>query len=454
MAIVFPFKGILYDKEKAGDFSTITAPPYDIISPEQREKYYQQSEYNVIRLILGKQFPHDTETNNRYTRAANTFDQWQKESVLKRDEDPALYFYHQEFTVPGGARQSRDGFICLVRLENKESGVVIPHEKTLDKPKQDRLQLMKACSANFSQIFSLYSDPEDGVVKLLKKATNGLPLIEVTDEDNTLHQLWRVSQVEVLREVCQRLGEQSLFIADGHHRYETALNYRSYMTQIHPHQTGKEPFNYVMMYLTPMEGEGMLILPYHRVIHNIEQYDFDSFEKKLGVYFEIKTFPFNPKNKPDVWKQFNSQLKKGGKIRPAFGMYGTGQSSFHLLLLREEILDSFTDTAESSAVLKRLDVNVIESCIFKDVLGITSKDLQQQENISYVHDSDEGLELVETRGYQLAFFLNDTKSSEIRDVSSRGETMPQKSTFFYPKLLSGLVINKIEPEESIEPPWL
>ena len=189
MAIVFPFRGILYDKEKAGDFSTITAPPYDIISPEQQEKYYQQSEYNVIRLILGKQFPDDTETNNRYTRAANTFNQWQKESVLKRDEDSALYFYHQEFTVPSGGRQSRDGFICLVRLENKESGVVIPHEKTLDKPKQDRLQLMKACSANFSQIFSLYSDPEDGVVQLLKEVTNGLPLIDVRDEDNTLHHL-------------------------------------------------------------------------------------------------------------------------------------------------------------------------------------------------------------------------------------------------------------------------
>lgn len=454
MAIVIPFRGILYNREKVGDFRTITAPPYDIISPEQQEKYYQQNEYNVIRLILGKKFPDDTETNNRYTRAANTFTQWQKESVLKRDEDPALYLYHQEFSVPGGGRQSRDGFICLVRLEDKEKGVVIPHEKTLDKPKQDRFQLMKACCANFSQIFSLYSDPEDGVVQLLKDATNVPPLIEVTDEDNTLHQLWRVSQAEVLREVCQRLREQSIYIADGHHRYETALNYQRYMTEIYPQQTGKEPFNYVMMYLTPMEGEGMLILPYHRVIHNIEHFDFDSFEKKLQNCFEVKTFPFNQKNKSVVWKQFNTQLKEEGKIRPAFGMYGAGQSSFHLLVLREDIFNSFTDTPESSAVLQRLDVNVIESCIFRDALQITSKDLQQQENISYVHDSDEGLKLVESKGYQLAFFLNDTKSSEIRDVSSRGETMPQKSTFFYPKLLSGLVINKIEPEESIQPPWL
>ena len=167
MAIIIPLRGVLYDREKAGEFSTVTAPPYDIISPEQQERYYQQSEYNVIRLILGKQFPEDTKNNNRYTRAANTFNQWQKESVLKRDKDPALYLYHQEFTVPGGGRQARDGFICLVRLEDKEKGVVIPHEKTLDKPKEDRLQLMKACSANFSQIFSLYSDPEMQIMKAL-----------------------------------------------------------------------------------------------------------------------------------------------------------------------------------------------------------------------------------------------------------------------------------------------
>ncbi len=454
MAIVIPFRGLLYNQEKVGDCKQVTAPPYDIISPEQQDQYYEKSEFNVIRLILGKQFPDDTEKNNRYTRAATSFNQWQAESILKRDEEPALYFYHQEFSVPGGGREARDGFICLVRLEDKEKGVVIPHEKTLDKPKADRLQLMKSCSANFSQIFSLYSDPGDGVLKLLKDVITGAPLIDVTDEDQTLHQLWRVSQGEVLREVSQRLSEESLFIADGHHRYETALNYRNYMAADHPHNTGKEPFNYVMMYLTPMEGEGMLILPYHRVIHNIEQFDFDSFEKKLDEYFEVTAFPFNANTKTDVWKQFNKQLQERGTPRPAFGMYGAGQSSFHLLLLREHVYDSFTDTEESSSILKKLDVNVIESCIFTGVLGITSKDLQQQENISYVHDSGEGLELVEDRGYQLAFFLNDTKSSEIRDVSARGETMPQKSTFFYPKLLSGLVINKIEPDESIEPSWI
>jgi uncharacterized protein (DUF1015 family) len=454
MAIVIPFRGILYNQEKVGDCKQVTAPPYDIISPEQQDRYYEKSEFNVIRLILAKQSPDDTQENNRYTRAAKSFNQWQADSILARDKEPALYFYHQEFSVPGGGREARDGFICLVRLEDKDKGVVIPHEKTLDKPKADRLQLMKSCSANFSQIFSLYSDPDNGVVQLLKNEIKEPPLIDVTDEDQTLHQLWRVSHSEVLKEVSKRLYEQSLFIADGHHRYETALNYRNYMAAEHSHKTGKEPFNYVMMYLTPMEGEGMLILPYHRVIHNIERFNFDSFEKKLDEYFEVTAFPFNGDTKPDVWKQFNDQLQERGKIRPAFGMYGAGQSSFHLLLLREHILDSFSDTDDSSAILKKLDVNVIESCIFKGVLGITSKDLQQQENISYVHDSDEGLELVEARGYQLAFFLNDTKSSEIRDVSERGETMPQKSTFFYPKLLSGLVINKIEPDESIEPSWV
>ena len=450
MAIVVPFRGVLYSLEKIDDFSKVTAPPYDIISPEQQEGYYQNSPYNVIRLILGKQFPDDSDSDNRYTRAASFFNKWQEESVLRRDTDPSFYFYHQEFSGPGGRRMARDGFIGLVRLEEKEKGVVIPHEKTLDKPKADRLQLMEACKANFSSIFSLYSDSGDVINQMLRKVIDGLPLYAVTDEDTTLHQLWRVSQEDVIKEVFQRLKDNPLFIADGHHRYETALNYRNLELKKHPQSTGKEPYNYVMMYLTSMEGEGLVILPYHRVIQNLEGFNFSSFERELEKYFEIKPFDFNQENQMQVWNKFNEQLQENGKKLPAFGMYGSGQNCYHLLILKKEELLSMTDDEEGSESLKKLDVNIIESIIFKRVLRISSKDLQQQQNITYVHESMGGLELVQTKGYQLAFFLNPTKASEIRDIASRGETMPQKSTFFYPKLLSGLVINKIVLDELIE----
>lgn len=450
MAIVVPFKGVLYNREKIGDCSEVTAPPYDIISPEQQEGYYQKSSYNVIRLILGKQFPSDSSSDNRYTRAASIFDKWQDESILTRNESPSLYFYRQEFSLSGRKRITRDGFIGLVRLEDKERRVVIPHEKTLDKPKEDRLQLMEACHANFSAIFSLYADPEDIVNQLLKGLINGFPLLEVTDEDTTLHQLWQISQIDVIKKVHQWLKDNPLFIADGHHRYETALNYRNIQLKRYPHSTGKESYNFVMMYLTSMEGEGLVILPYHRVIHNLEGFEFSSFERKLKDYFEIKPFYFNQENEAQVWEDFNKQIQDNTWERPAFGMYGAEQACYHLLVLKKDVFLSLCDDEEGSASLKKLSVNIIESTIFKKVLGITGKDLQQQQNITYVHDILEGLDLVRTRGYQFAFFLNPTKSSEIRNIASGGETMPQKSTFFYPKLLSGPVINKIVPGELIE----
>ena len=454
MAIVIPFKGVLYDPKKVDNFTNVTAPPYDIISPEQQEAYYNQSPHNVIRLILGKEFPDDTESNNRYTRSADFFNEWQNESLLVRDEEPAFYFYHQEFPAPDGKKFSRDGFVGLVRLEDKDKGVIIPHEKTLDKPKEDRLKLMKACSANFSAIFSLFPDPEDSVGQLLRGGLSSPPLFEVTDGEGTLHQLWRVSQREIIAQVTQSMEKTSLFIADGHHRYETALNYRAYMNADNSKTAGKESYNYVMMYLTSMEASGLLILPYHRVIHNIDNFNFNAFEHELKEYFTVTSFPFKKDNEEEVWERFNTALQESGDRLPSFGMYGSGQHSFHLLCLKENIYQSLADDQESSASLKKLDVNVIESFIFKKVLGITSKDLQQQENISYVHDSREGFELVKERGYQLAFLLNSTKSSEISDIAARGETMPQKSTFFYPKLLSGLVINRIVPDELFEPPWV
>ena len=450
MATIVVFKGVLYDRDRAGDLKKVTAPPYDIISPAEQEGYYNDSPHNVIRLILGKQNPDDTDTDNRYTRAAAFFKQWQEESILKRDADPCLYSYHQEFSGPGG-RMIRDGFIALVRLEEREEGVIIPHEKTLDQPKADRLKLMKACAANFSPIFSLYSDPADDINRMLKETAGTTAPLEATDHDQTLHQLRRVSDPAVIREVSRRLSGQSLFIADGHHRYETALNYRRWMRERNPRHTGKESYNYVMMYLTPLQGRGLLILPYHRVIQHVKSFDFEVFERKLQEYYDVSRVAIDNK-KPEVsWVAFMDRVRDEGKKRPSFGMYGYQQTCYHLLTLKEEVFASLRDDETGSAALKKLDVNIIETFIFKKVLGITSKDMQMQQNITYAHHGAEGLDLVHNKGYQLAFILNPTRAEEIQDIAGRGETMPQKSTFFYPKLLSGLVMNPIVPGEMIEP---
>ena len=450
MATIVAFQGVLYDQDRVDEVKKVTAPPYDIISPAEQESYYNDSPYNVIRLILGKQNPDDSDTDNRYTRAAAFFKQWQQESILKRDAAPCLYSYYQEFNGPEG-RMTRDGFIALVRLEEREEGVIIPHEKTLDQPKADRLKLMKACSANFSPIFSLYSDPGDDINRMMKGSAGTAVPLEATDHEHTFHQLRRVSDPGVVREVSRRLGGQSLFIADGHHRYETALNYRRWLREQNPRHTGNESYNYVMMYLTPLQGRGLLILPYHRVIQHIKSFDFDGFERKLQDYFEV-TRVIMDKSKPEAsWAAFMDRVREAGNKRPSFGMYGHGQTCYHLLSLKEGVFSSLRDDDTGSASLKKLDVNIIETFIFKNALGITSKDLQMEQNITYVHHGTEGLDLVQNKGYQLAFILNSTRAEEIQDIAGRGETMPQKSTFFYPKLLSGLVMNPIVPGEMIEP---
>jgi uncharacterized protein (DUF1015 family) len=449
MATIIAFKGVLYDRDRVGDVKKVTAPPYDIISPVEQNGYYNDSPYNVIRLILGKQTPADTDADNRYTRAAAFFKGWQQESILRRDATPCLYSYHQEFNGSGG-RMTRDGVIALVRLEEREEGVIIPHEKTLDQPKADRLKLMQACSANFSPIFSLYSDPADNINRMLKKAAGAAVPLEATDHENTFHQLRRVSDPGVIREVSRRLSGQSLFIADGHHRYETALNYRRWLREQNPRHTGNESYNYVMMYLTPLQGTGLLILPYHRVIEHIKSFDFDEFERKLGEYFDISRVAIDGKKPEASWAAFMDRVRAAGARLPSFGMYGSRQACYHLLTLKQGVFSSLRDDDTGSASLKKLDVNIIENFIFKKVLGITSKDLQMQQNITYVHHGSEGLDLVKNKGYQLAFILNATRAGEIQDIAGRGETMPQKSTFFYPKLLSGLVMNPIVPGEMIE----
>jgi uncharacterized protein (DUF1015 family) len=226
MADVHPFRGIQYNPLRIKEFREVVAPPYDIISPSEQEDHYARSPYSIIRLILGRKFPTDTDTDNRYTRAARFFKEWQETQVLTRDKEPSLYFYEQEFSVQGKSFV-REGFFALVRLEEYEKGVIIPHERTLSGPKVDRLMLMRSCQANFSPVFMLYADNSNDVINRLKSGITAKPLIEVRDKDGVLHQFWRVKEQKILSEVGERFKKEPLFIADGHHRYETALNYRN-----------------------------------------------------------------------------------------------------------------------------------------------------------------------------------------------------------------------------------
>jgi uncharacterized protein (DUF1015 family) len=305
---------------------------------------------------------------------------------------------------------------------------------------------MQACQANFSPVFVLYPDKGDELIRYLKSGITGDPLIEIRDKKEVLHQFFPISDRGILSWVKGKLERKPLFIADGHHRYETALAYRNELRRKKPHYTGNESFNYMMMYLTSIEGKGLVILPYHRVLHSLSSFKFSTFEKKVKETFDIETLPFHQEGERETRTNFLKRLEKKGKDGHAFGLFVRGVNVYYILTLKP---DSSTEGGIASHV-SQLDVTILESLIFNKILGITSEQLRVQKNIEYVHDSEEAFYLIRDRGFQLAFILNPTRIEEVKAVATNGETMPQKSTYFYPKLLSGLVINRLDPDEEID----
>jgi uncharacterized protein (DUF1015 family) len=448
MAKIVPFRALRYDLHKTGGPDRIMAPPYDVIPPALQEILYARSPFNIVRLILGKTGPEDSEQNNRYTRAAADFVTWQRDGVLVRDAEPSLYFYDQEYPLESGEVVVRKGFMALTRLEDFSSGVVKPHEKTLAGPKTDRLHLTKACGANFSPIFSLYADSCCVLEALTRELRAAAPDIAVCDDDGVRHRLWRVTDPAIIAKAQSLLDAKPLFIADGHHRYETALNYRDYMRQLHPGYSGKELFNYVLMYFANMEDQGMQIFPTHRLLFNLQDFRLEPFIEALAESFDIETVTFDPTSAEER-KRIRLQLAAKGEGGHALGLYAGGERCFLLTLKDERVMDRFFPEKAPKA-LKTLDVSILHRLILENLLGITLEAQEQQLNLKYVKNFDEPFELVQCGEFPLAFLMNPTRMSEVRDVANAGEKMPQKSTYFYPKLLSGLVINPIVEGELAE----
>jgi len=459
MALIVPFRGISYDAQKIGDLRQVVAPPYDVISPKAQEAYYRRHPHNVIRLILNKERPEDNPQDNRYTRSAAHYRAWLKEGILVRASIPYFYFLEEEFdppiSHPGGIvsappRKIRQGFIGLIRLEEFGAGVVLPHERTQAKPKADRLALMEACRANFSQIFSLYSDEEGAMKPIYEKvffSPDG-PSCDITDEDGVRHKLWKVSDPEILSQVTEIMRPKKVFIADGHHRYETALAYRERQRARFPRETGRETYFFTMMYLVAMEDEGLLILPTHRVINDLKDFNAASFMEQLSADFSIASFPFEPKNEEVVRERFLSELASRSHRERILGMLLRSKDQYSLLSLKNNrAMDAAAPML--ALTLKALDVNLLHILILQKLLKIGPAELAAGKNVLYFKEPKEAALAVRAGQGQVAFFLNHSKVYQVRDVALAGETMPSKSTFFYPKLLSGLVINPLEDDEEI-----
>lgn len=458
MALVVPFRGISFNPNKIKNFQEVVAPPYDVISPSLQDLLYQRSPHNMVRLILNKENPDDTPTNNRYTRSAALYQDWLKEGILIRARQPHFYFLQEEFTVPLAIHQKnssspgkrvRRGFIGLIRLENLDTGVVLAHEKTQAKPKADRLALTEACRANISQIFSIYPDEEGTFAPIYGNVfTKAAPSLDILDDEGIRRKLWPVEDPAILHRVSDTMRAKKIFIADGHHRYETALAYRDRQRQHFPGASGREPYHYAMMYFAAMEDKGVCILPTHRVVSHLKDFFPERFLRELETDFSIKAFVFDTRSEERVRNQMLEDLAQRSRQTRSLGMRLQGRNQYFLLSLKNEkaMVEAASDM---SPALRSLDVNLLHVLVFQKCLNIQVGDLTAGQYVSYFKEPEEAaLALASGKG-EIAFFLNPTQVHQVRDVGLAGETMPSKSTFFYPKMLSGLVINSLEGDEEI-----
>ena len=430
MVDISPFKGFLFNQEKNVSLDQVTAPPYDVISSEQQDALYKKSPYNIVRLILEKQYPDDDEKANRYTRSSETFNQWIAEKILIEDEKLCFYVYSQEYTYESQS-VSRVGFFARVRLEDFSLGNICPHEFTLAKAKQDRMNLLKACRANFSPIFGLFSDPSGVVDASLNQAMQGDPLA-VIEENGVLNKAWRLDDEETLAFITEYFNDKKILIADGHHRYETVLNYYN------ENRNEVDDSAHVMMFLTNLEAQSLAVYPIHRLIKCPTPFVEAKFMNQIENYFSVE--PIDEGVEKNKIRKVLDSADAGDIIFYVY--FGQGRGCCIHVKEKTNILPML-DTDES-VELAVLDVAQLHTVILKNILNVDTKEPDCQKYLTYKVDMIEALRRVDSGEFDLAFFMNATHVSDVRNLAEKGVRLPQKSTFFFPKLLSGLVINKFD----------
>jgi len=424
MTKIKPFRALVYNQNKIKDLSLVVCPPYDIISSSQQEYYHDRSKYNLIRILLGKDIPGE----DKYRRSAGYFKDWQKENILIQDVKPAIYFYNQQYSIKG-EKKNRIGFIAMLQLGGDKS-VVFGHERTRLEPKEDRLKLLKAVKANLSPIFVIFSDKKRVIQSVNQQFIIGRePLLQFTDNEKVTHQLWRLDQEDLLTKIQVGLENANVFIADGHHRYEVACAYREEMKKKLSAITGEESFNYLMAYFTNIESHGLTVMPIHRLVKVGPVFDSGSFRVFLKKYFDLEEV----KDKT----RFVFLMQKAGETEHVLGMYK--DKRYWLLRLKNvKILDKMITDRSSS--YRSLDVTILNHMVLKEGLGIA---LEDKEKIVFRTSVDELIDEVDNDKSSIAFFLNPVKIQQIISIALEGDKMPAKSTYFYPKPISGLVINKL-----------
>jgi uncharacterized protein (DUF1015 family) len=427
------FRGIRYNLGQVGSLGDVVAPPYDVIGPELQDALYQKHPCNVVRLILNKQEPTDDEQNNRYTRAKQFLKTWLSEGLLFAEGEAALYVYHQQFESLGRT-YTRRGFMARMRLSRFGEGQVFPHEETMSGPKIDRLMLTAVCRANLSQVFGLYPDPQGEVDRLLDEAIDGMTPLEAVDHLGVMHRLWVVNDVKTISAVSSAIGPRPLFIADGHHRYETACNYRDQI-----HDSGalrpEHPANYVLMQFVAMEDPGLVVLPTHRLLRGVPAMTSAELVARLGDCFTTRVAGQGADAAPNVWEDIETCDDQA-----ALGLFTQADRQWLIAELTDAGRAKMAEVAaEHGPEWQGLGVAVLHRLVIDSLLG--QHDLPKP---TYVHRVDEVVAGLHSGEYPMAALVMPATVEHIRDISIHGERMPAKSTYFYPKLLSGLVINSLE----------
>lgn len=451
MANIAPFKGLTYNYHVRKDFELMVAPPYDVISEDEQELYYQADPYNVIRLILGKKKTGDSDWDNRYTRAADYFKRWESAGILFSEDEPCIYVTSLTYD-PGndGPPLTRWGVITLVRIEDEDSQVILPHERTFSAHRDDRLKLMRACSAQFSQIFGLYEDPDNTIMNTCRKNIDFDPRIAFDLDDGTKHKMWALQNPRLFKEVADAMLGKTILIADGHHRYETARNFRNIMRARYGQRPANRSYEYVMMYLTNMSDEGLTILPSHRLIKSVPDFQPTHFLEKLGKGFRITEVPFPGTDIPNECAALKHRLEQAGSTDSVIAFYQHKAAQYFLFSLKPAARNEMGDDLHSS--LKKLDVLVLSRFILQKALGFSKEDLDNEEIFHYQSSVRTAVSDVRSGNCQMAFLLNPTKIDHVKEIAGNSLVMPRKSTYFYPKVLTGLVFNKIDPHEIIQAP--
>jgi uncharacterized protein (DUF1015 family) len=419
MAEIIPFKGIVYNPQKV-DASNVMAPPYDIVTPELKDELYARNPYNIVRIDFGKDHDGDNKKENRYTRALQSMNEWLQEGIFIKDREPSFYCYEATYRIHNQEKSLR-GFLTAVKIEELGTGHIHPHEMTYSKPKSDRLNILRYCNANTSPIFSLYSSTERRTSSIIEDSIRKEPFLRATDGDGFTHRLWRINDPASIKTIQRELSDKEIFIADGHHRYETASAFKKEMETKRSTSSGKEPFNYVLMFLSNMEDNGLTLLPTHRLV----EIDSDiNVKETLRKYFDIQKISQEGKSEEQIRQLMFAAMHDKTHT---FGMFLTNSDTYYSLSF-----NGTTVAMDLPKCLQNLDVSVLHRFIFEKLLHIG--------HFEYEMDPVRAVERARKGSFEAVFFLNSTEIEEVRKVALSRERMPPKSTYFFPKLLTGMVL--------------